>query len=559
MTTDECHAETPSLKHKRSRSKSLVRARKRRIHQQRHHPTCAPHISYPRTPRPPSLFETYITSQSFLPPHEHHAFFTTLRRPLPLCFRIRSISTLHEWHSLLHTLPPHDATTSIQRLPLHAPHTYQLPSHLPDLYPKLRHWITSRTRGGQISRQEYVSMIPVHLLSIQSHHRVLDLCASPGSKTIQALDALYDSHHMSGARGGGGGGGGGEEEEEEETTVPLGFVMANELDVRRAYVLAHRTRETLKERMVSMAVVTHNACRFPNVLAPCRRVHGQQPQQQQQQHGGINSSPSSPKPFDRIICDVPCSGDGTLRKDTKIYKTWHPSYVMTLHSLQLRIAKRGIALLHVGGYMTYSTCSFHPVENEAVVAALLLTGCVQLVHGTELVGPKGLEGVRYREGLSSWKVLNDECTILQRDSEEGKEWPDTLWPPREEGIARVLKRCIRMVPQDNDTGGFFIALLKKVKDFDDSSKNGGSRKDVMVTPQMPCHRLYECSNVESPSQEKCRYFVRSQGGSTSISKSKTFKLSRGLADYLCDQQGSSKLNLVYAGHAMTQPTDHDKK
>ncbi|KAL7489807.1 hypothetical protein ACHAW6_015544 [Cyclotella cf. meneghiniana] len=544
--------DAPSPNNKRCRSKSLVRARKRRTLQQRHRSPPAPQHSFSRPARPPSLFETYITSQSFLPPNEWPAFFTTLRRPLPVCFRIRSSQATEEWQRIHRSLSKHDAAFVI-RVPLDG-HAYQIPSYFMDIYPALRKWMASCTNRGQISRQEYVSMIPVYLLCVQSHHRVLDLCASPGSKTIQALDALYDSHHHSRVHHHDGGAA--SADSSEVPSIPSGFVMANELDTKRAYVLAHRTRDTLKERMISLAVVTHNACRFPNVFAPCKRVHGQQQQQQRQVHSASSYQPS-PKPFDRIVCDVPCSGDGTLRKDMKIYKLWHPSYGMTLHSLQLRIAKRGIALLQVGGYMTYSTCSFHPVENEAVVAALLSTGCVELVDGTELVGRGGLKGLRYREGLSWWEVLNDECNVLHRGCEESNEWPVTLWPPQEDGIAQSLKRCIRMVPQDNDTGGFFIALLKKVKDFDvRASNNGCSTKDAMVTPQMPFHQLYEYSKIKSPSQDTCRYFVRSRGSASNL---KTFKLSPGLADHLCDEQGSSKLNLVYAGHALTQPVDPDKK
>ena len=43
----------------------------------------------------------------------------------------------------------------------------------------------------------------------------------------------------------------------------------------------------------------------------------------------------------------------------------------TMPSLQRRIAKRGVELCEAGGLVVYSTCSFNPVENEAVVAYLL--------------------------------------------------------------------------------------------------------------------------------------------------------------------------------------------
>ena len=43
-------------------------------------------------------------------------------------------------------------------------------------------------------------------------------------------------------------------------------------------------------------------------------------------------------------------------------------------SITIQIAMRGVALLKVGGLMVYSTCSFNPVENEAVVEILLRCG-----------------------------------------------------------------------------------------------------------------------------------------------------------------------------------------
>ena len=89
--------------------------------------------------------------------------------------------------------------------------------------------------------------------------------------------------------------------------------------------------------------------------------------------------------FDRIICDVPCSGDGTLRKNPQIWSEWRPEFAMGLHGLQLRIAQRGVALLRVGGYMVYSTCSFNPVENEAVVAELVRRcgGALEIVDASD--------------------------------------------------------------------------------------------------------------------------------------------------------------------------------
>jgi len=77
--------------------------------------------------------------------------------------------------------------------------------------------------------------------------------------------------------------------------------------------------------------------------------------------------------FDRILCDVPCSGDGTTRKNPGVWKTWKPADGLGLHSLQLRILSRAIQMLKPGGRLVYSTCSYNPIENEAVVSAALAT------------------------------------------------------------------------------------------------------------------------------------------------------------------------------------------
>ena len=71
--------------------------------------------------------------------------------------------------------------------------------------------------------------------------------------------------------------------------------------------------------------------------------------------------------YDRIIADVPCSGDGTLRKNETLKADWVPKNANSLHSTQKSILNRSIELLKVGGRIVYSTCSMNPVENEAVI------------------------------------------------------------------------------------------------------------------------------------------------------------------------------------------------
>ena len=91
--------------------------------------------------------------------------------------------------------------------------------------------------------------------------------------------------------------------------------------------------------------------------------------------------------------------------------TWTPSYGVSLHRIQLRIALRSMALVKVGSYMTYSTCSLHPVEDEAVVAAILqrCAGAVELCDASHL-----LPGLTRRPGLTSWSVFDTQSADSSR-------------------------------------------------------------------------------------------------------------------------------------------------
>jgi 16S rRNA C967 or C1407 C5-methylase (RsmB/RsmF family) len=167
---------------------------------------------------------------------------------------------------------------------------------------------------------------------VQRHHSVLDLCASPGSKTSQALEMLHqpnpDSINL----------------DSPEREPSRGFVVANELVPLRAYVLAARCG-ALGAACRRLVVTSHRAQIFPRSI-------------------GSDG-------YDRIICDVPCSGDGTFRKYRDKWGHWEAHLGRQLHSLQLQIAVRAASLLKRGGVMAYSTCSMNPLEDEAVVAALL--------------------------------------------------------------------------------------------------------------------------------------------------------------------------------------------
>ncbi len=75
--------------------------------------------------------------------------------------------------------------------------------------------------------------------------------------------------------------------------------------------------------------------------------------------------------FDRILCDVPCTGTGTLARNPEIRHRLQPEELARQAERQREILSAGLRLLAPGGRLLYSTCSMEPEENSAVVEACL--------------------------------------------------------------------------------------------------------------------------------------------------------------------------------------------
>ncbi len=161
--------------------------------------------------------------------------------------------------------------------------------------------------------QEISSMLPILTLNPKEDELLLDLCASPGSKTSQAAGIMNNK----------------------------GTIIANDNNLGRIRILT----SNLEKLGVSNVIVTRK-----DGVQLCR----------------IFKNKSKIR-FDKILVDAPCSGEGTLRKSPKTFQMWNLKFLRGLSKIQKKLAGEALKILKVGGEMVYSTCTLSPEENESVI------------------------------------------------------------------------------------------------------------------------------------------------------------------------------------------------
>jgi tRNA (cytosine49-C5)-methyltransferase len=211
---------------------------------------------------------------------------------------------------------------------------------------------------GYIFVQEAASMIPPVVLNPKPNEVVLDICASPGSKTTQIAQYMENT----------------------------GILLANDFKFERNKALALN----LQRMGVSNALMT---------LKDATRINYEK----------INE-------FDRILVDAPCSGTGTIRKSLKTITIWNPNMITKLASTQKIILEKAFSMLKKGGTIVYSTCSVEPEENEGVINFLVEKYKNAKVEKIDLDIIRGkpimeFNGIKYNkqvsESLRIWPQDND--------------------------------------------------------------------------------------------------------------------------------------------------------
>jgi 16S rRNA (cytosine1407-C5)-methyltransferase len=252
---------------------------------------------------------------------------------------------------------------------------------------------------GHFYMQEAASMLPVSLLDPLPGESVLDLCAAPGSKTTQmAARTSGFGIRTSGDRS-------------------AGVIVANDMQEKRLRILNDAV-----QRMGAMnVIVTRKVGQwFGNHLT---------------------------ERFDRVLCDAPCTAQGTARKDPTALNYSSPASIASAARLQRELLEASVHAAKVGGRIVYSTCTLTPEENEAVVLAILqqFGGCL------EVVDPRGDDGMEN----GKWKMENA--------IEDSMRVQNYLQKANNSQLFIIHYPFLRLWPQTYNTEGFFCAVLKKVK------------------------------------------------------------------------------------------------
>ena len=161
---------------------------------------------------------------------------------------------------------------------------------------------------GYIYIQDRSSMLPPLALAPEPGGAVLDICASPGSKSGFLAQLVGTG----------------------------GFVLANEPNPARL--------ATLRANLHACNLLQAATCACPGERLPLR-----------------------PASWRRILLDPPCSGWGTAAKHPRTLTLWREDKVAPLVGLQQRLLRHAALLLAPGGHLLYSTCTTNEAENEAQV------------------------------------------------------------------------------------------------------------------------------------------------------------------------------------------------
>ncbi len=202
------------------------------------------------------------------------------------------------------------------------------------------------------------SEIAAKALEVNSSDKVLDMCAAPGGKSLVLAEAMSFT-------GG-------------QWQSVSGELITNEMsEGRRARLLRVLTEYIPKDRRLFIHV---------------KGLDGNQ--------YGLRQ----PEFYDRVLADVPCSGERHLLENPTELALWSEKRTKNLAIRQFSLLSSAWLSVKTGGRIVYSTCSLSPLENDGVVAKLIKK------RNVEILRPEFLNEYDFIETTEfGYQILPDVC------------------------------------------------------------------------------------------------------------------------------------------------------
>ncbi|TFG06076.1 MAG: RsmB/NOP family class I SAM-dependent RNA methyltransferase [Promethearchaeota archaeon] len=215
--------------------------------------------------------------------------------------------------------------------------------------------------------QNLASMMPPLILNPKSNEVIIDMCAAPGSKATQLAQIMDNGGCLI------------------LIDKNMSRIPALEMNVRRMGVY-------------NSIIINHDAINLPELDIKA----------------------------DKILLDVPCTGEGLIREDASRKKSKTIQDIKKMAKIQKKLLKAGLDTLKPGGKLVYSSCSIAPEENEMVINEVLKNN-----------SNFSIQKISYKYGEAGFtKVFG-------------------------ENLNENLRYSQRLYPHVHDTIGFYFCLIKK--------------------------------------------------------------------------------------------------
>lgn len=260
--------------------------------------------------------------------------------------------------------------------------------------------------AGAFYLQEPAAMMPAEVLNPQPGERILDLCAAPGGKSTQI------GLKMNGE----------------------GLLVCNEPVPKRAQILSRNI-----ERMgIPNSIVS---CAYPQDIPH-----------------------SWDEMFDGVLVDAPCSGEGMFRRDPATRTEWSPETAAGCAKRQAEILEEAARLVRPGGRLVYSTCTYHPEENEETIFRFLKSHNEFETEAFILNGAEGKDGMLLC--LPHRMKGEGQFTALMRKKGNSRiSKPGFLFRPPEKNAKTILMDAIPGIPEPNCIFGNTMIRIPECPDL----------------------------------------------------------------------------------------------